>query len=241
MKRLFVLFTFMFSFVYGAVDCSIFTDKDERAECERMNIRESMYIPQTTKKNKNSFIGIEGGYGHLDVSKAIIGAANLRLFGIESKNKNFGYTIGVNFGWQKRLARRFSIRFTISARYARADNINWTTAESNQENFEKGNINNFTASYGIEGLIDFINKGDKRFGLSLGGEEYISTSFVNHKDAINYTGGFVLGIAPKVGFYFNAGNHFFDLGVNAQLGGLGWGNVASPTMVTIGYKYLFGE
>ena len=71
MKKLFLIFISMFSFVYGAVDCSIFTDKDERAECERMNIRESMSLSQATRQNeKRHFIGFEGGLSYIDAESS---------------------------------------------------------------------------------------------------------------------------------------------------------------------------
>ena len=84
----------MFSFVYGAVDCYVFTDKDERAECERMNIRESMYMSQVAKKkDKNWFLGIDGGIGLLIPTKMIF--LPKEELGI---TKGISYIAGANFG-----------------------------------------------------------------------------------------------------------------------------------------------
>lgn len=94
MKKLYLILILVFSASYGAVDCSIFTDKDERAECERMNIRESMYMSQVAKKkDKNWFLGIDGGIGLLIPAKMIF--LPKEELGI---TKGISYIAGANFG-----------------------------------------------------------------------------------------------------------------------------------------------
>ena len=97
------------SISYAEMNCYVFTDKDERAECERMNIRESMSLSQTTKKKeKRWFLGIDGGIGLLIPTKMIF--LPKEELGI---TKGISYIAGANFGWQKYGKGRVGSRYTI--------------------------------------------------------------------------------------------------------------------------------
>ena len=179
MKKLFLIFISMFSFVYGAVDCSIFTDKDERAECERMNIRESMSLSQATRQNeKRRFIGFEGGYGHLDLEDDVAMFASRRvlnmIFGniynnIEPASMNNGYMVSVSFGWQRYHSNRVGSQLSRGFRYARSHKIG-ESGGTNPEKFKGGYINTLVLFIAYDKLFDFVRKGDKHFGLRIGGE-----------------------------------------------------------------------
>ena len=250
MKRLFVLFTFMFSFVYGAVDCSIFTDKDERAECERMNIRESMSLSQTTKKNKNSFIGIEGGLSYIDAEPSMFFSSNMVLAGI-SVAGNFGYDIGLSIGHRRYFSKRLGGRLSFGIHYAGTPNVGrfstGISEEKTREYMEKyRNVEARVLSILIayDWLFDFVHKSSSdRFGMSLGWaiQPAFNMSKINQFEHL----GINIMTDLRLGFYIQKKDHIFDFMINVPVGGFYFGKLLSdvmvPTTATIGYKYLFGE
>ena len=222
----------MFSFVYGAVDCSIFTDKDERAECERMNIRESMYIPQTTKKKeKRWFIGAEGGLSYVDQNFGAFFAINP----LAQISGNMGYSAGGSIGWHNIKQGKNSSRFMFGVRYAHTDNLGkFGTERSNYENLEVGVTN-------IYGAFDFlfdIHKGTTKIGMILGlSMDFIISSNDYYKEEFFGNKGGMWGL--RLGFYIQRNHHMFDFVLSAPIVGVGFGYFNVADTATIGYKFLF--
>ena len=250
MKKLYLILILVFSASYGAVDCSIFTDKDERAECERMNIRESMSLSQATRQNeKRRFIGFEGGYGHLDLEDDVAMFASRRvlnmIFGniynnIEPASMNNGYMVSVSFGWQRYHSNRVGSQLSRGFRYARSHKIG-ESGGTNPEKFKGGYINTLVLFIAYDKLFDFVRKGDKHFGLRIGGELDLGGSNItgtNYYIAETFAMIFPY-VVFRTGLYFTTRYHSFDVGVAIPIFGIGVGEVSTYNMAMVGYKYLF--
>ena len=249
MKKLFLIFISMFSFVYGAVDCSIFTDKDERAECERMNIRESMSLSQATRQNeKRHFIGFEGGLSYIDAESSWVITSNALLVG-KTLAGNFGYDIGLSIGHQRYFSKKLGGRLSFGIHYANTPNVGkFSTKAGTNEHIEKYQgveVRIFSLLFAYDWLFDFVHKSSSdRFGMSLGWAIQPAASNVEKINQIDHLGINIMSDA-RLGFYIQKKDHIFDFMVNVPIVGFYVGKFLSdamvPTTATIGYKYLFGE
>ena len=237
------------SISYAEMNCYVFTDKDERAECERMNIRESMSLSQTRQNEKRRFIGFEGGYGHLDLEDDVAMFASRRvlnmIFGniynnIEPASMNNGYMVSVSFGWQRYYSNKAASQVSRGFRYARSHKIG-ESGGTNPEKFKGGYINTLVLFIAYDKLFDFVRKGDKHFGLRMGGELDFGGSDISGID--DFTRDKFSVILPyiffRTGLYFTTRYHSFDVGAIIPIIGIGGSGVATPTMAMVGYKYLF--
>ncbi len=220
------------SISYAEMNCYVFTDKDERAECERMNIRESMSLSQATKKKeKRWFLGIEGG-----VDSPIISELAIFIPKILETDSSIGYIAGANFGWQKYGKGRVGTRFTIGMQYMWGNYVKKDTQA-------KKSLESFMPYFASDLMIDFIKRERKHFGMLLGLEGKFSFSHLEDSDLsfLERDGGALVPYL-RAGFYLNLGNHILDLRIGAPF--LFFLFTAPNTIVpkftpTLGYKYLF--
>ena len=233
------------SISYAEMNCYVFTDKDERAECERMNIRESMSLSQTRQNEKRRFIGFEGGYGHLDLDileGLLMSRRTMDIFAnpIDSESMNNGYMVSVSFGWQRYYSNKAASQVSRGFRYARSHKIG-ETGRTSKEEFKGGYINVLLFFVAYDRLFDFVRKGDKHFGLRIGGELDFGGSDISGID--DFTRDKFSVILPyiffRTGLYFTTRYHSFDVGAIIPIIGIGGSGVATPTMAMVGYKYLF--
>ena len=249
MKKLYLILILVFSASYGAVDCSIFTDKDERAECERMNIRESMSLSQATRQNeKRRFIGFEGGLSYIDAEPSMFFSSNMVLAGI-SVAGNFGYDIGLSIGHRRYFSKRLGGRLSFGIHYANTPNVGkFSTKAGTNEHIEKYQgveVRIFSLLFAYDWLFDFVHKSSSdRFGMSLGWAIQPAASNVEKINQIDHLGINIM-TDLRLGFYIQKKDHIFDFMINVPVGGFYFGKLLSdvmvPTTATIGYKYLFGE
>ena len=229
MKKLLHIITLslaILSISYAEMNCYVFTDKDERAECERMNIRESMSLSQTTKKkDKNWFLGIDGGIGLLIPTKMIF--LPKEELGI---TKGISYIAGANFGWQKYGKGRVGSRYTIGLQYAWGDYLERDTQI-------KKSMESFILYFTMELMIDFIKRENKRFGMFLGVTEQAVGSILRDIDYRNGGGGVFISL--ETGLYINLTRHILDVHIGFPVFMLGFNRVTMPLFPILGYKYLF--
>ena len=96
-------------------------------------------------------------------------------------------------------------------------------------------ITEITCYYALDGLFDFVKSGENHFGMSFG----FSTEIIKANFGRAFGFGYLLKIAPRLGFYTQFRNNIIDLIVSVPLFGGDGGDIAYNSTLTLGYKYLF--
>lgn len=195
--------------------------------CSTLGASES----SSTTSQWQSYFGVEGGVGMMNVSTAFIFSANaFNAHGLAG----LSYGGGIFGGWQKYTYEKVGMRNTLGLRVFGAKNLK--AKQTEYEKYEKDLFVDTTFYYALDGLFDFVKNGENRFGMSLG----FSIDLFQLTESKNFSGfGFFFRFSPRLGFYTQFDNHIVDLVASVPLVGIGGGELAYNSTLTLGYKYLF--
>lgn len=188
-------------------------------------------LTTTDNKQWQSYFGVEGGVGMMNISTAFIFGGNaFNAYGLVG----LSYGGGILGGWQKYTYEKVGMRNTLGLRVFGAKNLKAKQIE--YEKYEKDLFVDSTFYYALDGLFDFVKNGNNHFGMSLG----FSIDLLQLTESKDLFGlGLFFRFSPRLGFYTQFGNHIVDLIASVPLVGAGGGELAYNSTLTLGYKYLF--
>lgn len=185
-------------------------------------------------KQWQSYFGVEGGVGLMDVEIGAVASLNLGLADVYYL-RGLSYGGGILGGWQKYTSEKIGMRNTLGLRVFGAK----ATKTGNDEKYKKrkGEITvDSTFYYALDGLFDFTKNGKNRFGMSFG----FSTDLLQITLGGGTGFGLLFKISPRLGFYTQFDNNIIELMVSVPLVGfVDFVAVGYNSTLTLGYKYLF--
>ena len=191
-------------------------------------------LTTTDDKQWQSYFGIEGGVGLMDVEIGAVASLNLGLADVYYL-RGLSYGGGILGGWQKYTSEKIGMRNTLGLRVFGAK----ATKTGNDEKYKKrkGEITvDSTFYYALDGLFDFTKNGKNRFGMSFG----FSTDLLQITLGGGTGVGFFFHFASRIGFYTQFDNQIIELMVSVPLVGfVDFIAVGYNSTLTFSYKYLF--
>ena len=185
-----------------------------------------------------SYFGVEGGVGILETTPALFSINPSLVNGGSLRGLSYGG--GILGGWQKYTSEKIGMRNTLGLRVFMAPDTKILKNQSflGKTDFTKSandSITEITFYYALDGLFDFVKSGENHFGMSFG----FSTEIIKANFGRAFGFGYLLKIAPRLGFYTQFRNNIIDLIVSVPLFGGDGGDIAYNSTLTLGYKYLF--
>lgn len=185
-------------------------------------------------KQWQSYFGVEGGVGLMDVEIGAVASLNLGLADIYYL-RGLSYGGGILGGWQKYTSEKIGMRNTLGLRV-----FGTKDTKSGDDKYKKREgdfITDTTFYYALDGLFDFVKNGKNRFGMSLG----FSTDLFHLTLGAGAGGfGFLFHFASRIGFYTQFDNNIIELMASVPLiGFVDFVEISYNSTVTLGYKYLF--
>ena len=121
-------------------------------------------LTTTDDKQWQSYFGVEGGVGLMDIEPAFLASANAGLLNAYYL-RGISYGGGILGGWQKYTYEKVGMRNTLGLRV-----FGSKAAKVGDDKFKerKGEVTvDTTFYYALDGLFDFVKNGENRFGMKL--------------------------------------------------------------------------
>ena len=190
-------------------------------------------LTTTDDKQWQSYFGVEGGVGLMDIEPAFLASANAGLLNTYYL-RGISYGGGILGGWQKYTYEKVGMRNTLGLRV-----FGSKAAKVGDDKFKerKGEITvDTTFYYALDGLFDFVKNGENRFGMNLGfAVDVLHLSFLKDLKGVG-----AVTLSARLGFYTQFNYNVIELIATSPLISVGGGKVfAYNSTLTLGYKYLF--
>ena len=190
-------------------------------------------LTTTDDKQWQSYFGVEGGVGLMDIEPAFLASANAGLLNAYYL-RGISYGGGILGGWQKYTYEKVGMRNTLGLRV-----FGSKAAKVGDDKFKerKGEITvDTTFYYALDGLFDFVKNGENRFGMNLGfAVDVLHLSFLKDLKGVG-----AVTLSARLGFYTQFNYNVIELIATSPLISVGGGKVfAYNSTLTLGYKYLF--
>ncbi|VEJ24738.1 Uncharacterised protein [Helicobacter cholecystus] len=185
-----------------------------------------------------SFFGVEGGVGFLETTPAFLSINPFFLNNASLRGLSYGG--GILGGWQKYTSEKIGMRNTLGLRVFVAPETKILRNQSflGKTDFTRSTndlITEIAFYYALDGLFDFVKNGNNRFGISFG----FSTEIIKINFGRAFGFGYLLKLAPRLGFYTQFENNIVDLIISIPLLGGDGGDTTYNSTLTLGYKHLF--
>ncbi|HIY44233.1 MAG TPA: hypothetical protein IAA23_04285 [Candidatus Helicobacter avistercoris] len=206
--------------------------------CSTLGANES----SNTTSQWQSYFGVEGGVGILDIAPFFLFGYNSGLFGNEYGLRGLSYGVGIFGGWQKYTSEKVGVRNTLGLRVfgtkdTKAGSIKKALfSDVEFVNETKSLIIDVVPYYALDGLFDFVRSGENRFGMNLGfAVDVLHLSFLKDLKGVG-----AVTLSARLGFYTQFNYNVIELIATSPLISVGGGKVfAYNSTLTLGYKYLF--